>query len=99
MTGERLRPSGFPFVMIGRPLDPRHVSFIDVDNVAVAGFDDLPSSAVSDPAPTTVRQPIRRVGAQAVESLIEVLATGGEPPRHIIMNTQLVIRQSCGANL
>jgi LacI family transcriptional regulator len=76
----------------------RDAGLVVPDDVGVVGFDDLPSSAVSDPPLTTVRQPIRRVGAQAVESLIEVLATGGEPPRHIIMNTQLVIRQSCGAN-
>jgi LacI family transcriptional regulator len=68
-------------------------------DVALVGFDDLPSSAISDPPLTTIRQPIRRLGAQAVESLIDILANGLQPPRHIIMMPQLVIRASCGSNL
>jgi LacI family transcriptional regulator len=66
-------------------------------DVALIGFDDLPSSAISDPPLTTIRQPIRRLGAQAVESLIDILARGSQPPRQIIMTTQLVIRDSCGS--
>ncbi len=68
-------------------------------DIAVVGFDDLPASAVSNPALTTVRQPIRRVGIQAVETLVDILKNGPEPSRRIIMGTELVIRGSCGANL
>lgn len=68
-------------------------------DMAVIGFDDLPSSAVSDPPLTTVRQPIRRVGAQAVEMLIDILTTGSQPPRQVVMDTQLILRCSCGANV
>jgi LacI family transcriptional regulator len=67
------------------------------DDVAVLGFDDLPTSALSDPPLTTVRQPIRRVGAQAVEILIDILANGPEPPRRITLSTELVIRSSCAS--
>lgn len=67
-------------------------------DVAVIGFDDLPSSAVSDPPLTTVRQPIRRIGAQAVETLVDILANGSQPPRQLEMDTQLILRCSCGAN-
>jgi LacI family transcriptional regulator len=65
------------------------------DDVAVVGFDDLPMSSSSDPPLTTVRQPIRRVGALAVETLIDILTNGPEPPRRVTLSTELVIRSSC----
>jgi LacI family transcriptional regulator len=65
------------------------------DDVAVVGFDDLPTSALADPPLTTIRQPIRRVGAQAVETLIDILTNGPEPPRRITLSTELIIRASC----
>jgi LacI family transcriptional regulator len=68
-------------------------------DMAIIGFDDLPSSATADPPLTTIRQPIRRLGVQAVENLIDILARGPQPPRQVIMTTQLVIRDSCGSKL
>ena len=65
------------------------------DDVAVVGFDDLPTAGLSDPPLTTIRQPIRRIGAQAVETLIDVLTNGPRPPRRITLSTELVIRSSC----
>jgi LacI family transcriptional regulator len=65
------------------------------DDIAVVGFDDLPTSALADPPLTTIRQPIRRIGAQAVETLIDILANGPQPPRRITLSTELIIRSSC----
>jgi LacI family transcriptional regulator len=67
------------------------------DDVAVVGFDDMPLAATAEPALTTVRQPIRRAGALAVETLIGILENGVQPPRRIILPTELVIRASCGS--
>jgi LacI family transcriptional regulator len=67
--------------------------------IAVVGYDNLPSAATSEPPLTTVRQPIRRLGAQAVENLIDILANGRSPPRHVVTTTELIIRASCGSNL
>lgn len=66
-------------------------------DVAIIGFDDLMPSATSDPPLTTIRQPILRVGAQVVETLIDILNNGLDPARRIVMPTELVIRGSCGA--
>ncbi|MEW5961832.1 MAG: LacI family DNA-binding transcriptional regulator [Chloroflexota bacterium] len=66
-------------------------------DVALVGYDDLPAAAVADPPLTTVRQPIRRLGAQAVENLLDVLKNGSQPPRQVVMTTELIIRQSCGS--
>ncbi|GAB4536048.1 MAG: LacI family DNA-binding transcriptional regulator [Anaerolineae bacterium] len=67
------------------------------DDVAVVGFDDLPMSALSDPPLTTVRQPIRRLGAQAIETLIDILTNGTQPPQRITLSIELVIRSSCAS--
>ena len=66
--------------------------------LALAGFDDLPLAAVTDPPLTTIHQPIRQMGIQAVRTLIDVLEQGPEPARRAVLNTQLVIRKSCGAH-
>ncbi|MCA9914307.1 MAG: substrate-binding domain-containing protein, partial [Anaerolineae bacterium] len=65
-------------------------------DIAVVGFDDLPP-AMQTPVPlTTVRQPIQRTGMIAVETLIDLLRNPEQPPQHIILPTELVIRSSCG---
>jgi LacI family transcriptional regulator len=67
--------------------------------IAVVGFDDMPLAATADPPLTTVRQPIRRAGVLAVEMLIDILENGAVPPQRIILPTELVIRDSCGAGV
>jgi len=67
------------------------------EDISFVGFDDLPVATFSDMQLTTVRQPVVRFGAKAVEVLIDLIENGIDPPRHIIMETELVIRDSCGA--
>jgi LacI family transcriptional regulator len=69
------------------------------DEIAIVGFDDMPQAATANPPLTTVRQPIQRAGVLAVEMLIDILKNGVEPPRRIILPTELVIRASCGSRL
>ncbi|GED21621.1 LacI family DNA-binding transcriptional regulator [Halomonas halmophila] len=59
------------------------------DEVAVTGFDDLPSLAESL---TTVRQDIAGIAEMSVELLGEALA--GKPPRHVSMPVELVVRET-----
>lgn len=66
------------------------------DDVAVVGFDDMPHAVTADPPLTTVRQPIRRAGGIAVETLLGMLENGPEPPRRIVLPTELIVRASCG---
>lgn len=67
------------------------------DDVALVGFDDLEAAALTQPPLTTVRQPIRQTGIAAVETLLDILENGSEPIQRVILPTQLIIRQSCGA--
>jgi LacI family transcriptional regulator len=40
-----------------------------------------------------------RLGIKAVELLIDVIENGAVPARRIILDTELVVRESCGARL
>jgi LacI family transcriptional regulator len=65
-------------------------------DIAVVGWDDVMTSRYVRPGMTTVRQPVRELGALAAERLhqrvhgAELLAA----PR--ILPTQVIIRGSCG---
>jgi LacI family transcriptional regulator len=67
------------------------------DDIAIVGFDDLPPAIIADPPLTTIRQPVSQNGMLAVETLIDLLETGPDPPRHTILPTELIIRATCGA--
>lgn len=67
-------------------------------DIAIVGYDDLPPATRANPPLTTIRQPIRRLGAKLVETLADIIEKGPEPPRRVIFGTELVIRESCGAN-
>lgn len=65
------------------------------DDIAVAGFDNVPVSAYTSPPLTTVNQPTAEIGQKAAEYLldrIEGRVTSGR--RDVCLNCDLVIRQS-----
>jgi LacI family transcriptional regulator len=67
------------------------------EDIAVVGFDDLPPASLSDIQLTTVRQPVVQFGIRAIEALIDQIESGNTSPRRIILDTELVIRATCGA--
>lgn len=67
-------------------------------DVAVVGFDDIPASSKTHPPLTTVRQQISQMGSKAVEFLINLIENDIRSTQHIIMDTELVVRESCGAS-
>lgn len=67
------------------------------DDVALIGFDDLPTATQVTPPLTTVRQPIEEKGARAAELLIRLIEGSLQGPQQILLPTELIIRQSCGA--
>jgi LacI family transcriptional regulator len=69
------------------------------DDIALAGFDDMPFSARMEPPLTTVRQPVHRTGYVAAEALIDLVDKPGSPTRKILLPTELVIRGSTGSDL
>jgi DNA-binding LacI/PurR family transcriptional regulator len=64
------------------------------DDVAVVGFDDSPIGRHTDPPLTTIRQPIEEMGARMTRELLAMIAGSPAPPRCVILDTDLVIRDS-----
>ncbi len=66
-------------------------------DVSVVGFDDIDLAQHVDPPLTTVHQPIRRKGEEAVRILLdEVLHPDQGRPEHCLLPTELVVRGSTG---
>ena len=66
------------------------------DDLAVTGWDDVMAARHSRPGLTTVRQPMRELGAWAARRLHERITGDASGPRHEVLPTQLVRRASCG---
>ncbi len=66
------------------------------DDIAVVGFDDLPTATDTVPQLTTVRQPIHLKGMVAAEILINTLEGRITTPKHVLLPTSLMIRDTCG---
>ncbi len=66
------------------------------DDVAVVGFDDLPTATKLDPPLTTIRQPLREKGAIATGLLLDAVEGKSHAAQHIVLPATLVIRQSSG---
>ena len=64
-------------------------------DVAVVGFDDVPFARYLSPALTTVRAPIESIGREAVRQLTRLM-NGEQAKALTLMQTELVIRESCG---
>lgn len=69
------------------------------EEMAVVGFDDITAARFITPSLTTVHVPTFGLGWSAGELLIRIIE--GDPPRqrHVELDTELVVRESCGAAL
>lgn len=66
-------------------------------DVSVVGFDDIDLAPHVDPPLTTVHQPIRRKGAEAVRLLLAVVQRRDQAnPEHRRLETRLIVRGSTG---
>jgi LacI family transcriptional regulator len=68
------------------------------EKVAIVGFDDVTAARFITPALTTVHVPTFGLGWGAAELLVRII--DGEQPkdRHVLLDTELIIRESCGAS-
>jgi DNA-binding LacI/PurR family transcriptional regulator len=65
------------------------------EEISVVGFDDLFFASYTQPPLTTVRQPMRRMGKLAMESLFKLMS-GDESEIRIKVESELIVRESTG---
>jgi DNA-binding LacI/PurR family transcriptional regulator len=64
-------------------------------DVSVVGFDDVQSAAYQNPALTTVRQPLRKMGVLAATQVLDQIGSApATPVQQIIVSPELVVRES-----
>ena len=66
------------------------------EDIAIVGFDDLESSQICWPGLTVVAQPTHAMGIMAAERLLARISKQPSLPMEIRMQTEFIIRQSCG---
>lgn len=69
------------------------------EEVALVGFDDMPWATSLNPPLTAMSQPSQEIGSSAADLLLDRIARPDRAIRHLILETKLVVRASCGASL
>jgi LacI family transcriptional regulator len=64
------------------------------EDVSVVGFDDIQAAAFQNPSLTTIRQPLRSMGATAAKILLRRIRAQGSDPDTVPVIPELVIRES-----
>jgi DNA-binding LacI/PurR family transcriptional regulator len=64
------------------------------DDVAVIGFDDSVLAQLTDPRLSTVRQPVEAMAEHMIQELLARIADPSHEPTHLVLETQLVLRDS-----
>jgi LacI family transcriptional regulator len=83
--------------MVFGALEALHAYGIEIPKqMAVVGFGDTPSAVLLRPPLTVVAQPAREIGAAGARLLLERLQDPDRPRRSIVLDTRLIVRESCG---
>ncbi len=64
------------------------------EELAIVGFDDIPTASFCSPRLTTVQVPTLVLGKEAFHLLNEVIEHPNEPPQMRVISTELVVRES-----
>jgi DNA-binding LacI/PurR family transcriptional regulator len=67
------------------------------EDVSIVGFDDIVSATFCIPQLTTVRQPLKKMGRIAAETLIARIEEHGEFQNELAVEPELVVRKSTSA--
>jgi DNA-binding LacI/PurR family transcriptional regulator len=71
-----------------------HLGLRCPEDISVVGFDNLEFVEHTAPALTTVHQSGYQIGATACRMLLERIAEGDKPPEHVVLPTELKVRNS-----
>lgn len=66
-------------------------------DISVIGFDDIMGAAYHKPSLTTVRQPLREMGREGAQVLLDMIDNPEKTfPEEIVMQPELIVRESTG---
>jgi LacI family transcriptional regulator len=63
-------------------------------DLAVVGYDDLELAHFTNPPLTTIAQPKKEIGAQAISLLVDRMSRRDRSPRRIVLPPELIVRRS-----
>jgi LacI family transcriptional regulator len=63
-------------------------------DIALTGFDDIPSAVYAEPPLTTIRQPLADIGRRMIEMLIQLIEAQAVTFPQILLPPEVVIRES-----
>jgi DNA-binding LacI/PurR family transcriptional regulator len=69
------------------------------EDLALVSFDDVPLAEFVEPPLTTLRLPAVQLGRHAADLLIRLIGKERVDDPHILLETKLIVRQSCGESL
>jgi Transcriptional regulators len=69
------------------------------DDCAIIGFDNIDLTTMLQPSLTTIEQPCYQMGYQSSELLIESIQFPNKQQKQIILETELIVRESTPINL
>lgn len=62
------------------------------EDISVVGFDDIDHAGYQNPGLTTVRQPLRKMGAMAAETVLRRITNGANGPATVVVEPELIVR-------
>jgi LacI family transcriptional regulator len=68
-------------------------------DLAVVGYDDLEIARFTNPPLTTIAQPKKEIGAQAIRLLADRISQKGRSPSRLVLPPELIVRRSTQAVL
>jgi LacI family transcriptional regulator len=66
-------------------------------DLAVVGYDDLEIAHFTTPPLTTIAQPKKEIGTQAIQLLVDRISHKSRPPSRLVLPPELIIRRSTQA--
>ena len=69
------------------------------EEVAVAGFDDMPFSSITEPPLTSIRQPMREMGKLGAQMLLNAIKKKDFSHQAVKLKTELILRQSTNKDI
>ena len=69
------------------------------EDIRLVAFDDVKYASLVSVPLTTVHQPCAQLGAAAIQTMLQRIENPAAPPRDVLVDFWLVVRESCGAKL